>query len=71
MKTNCNVKKIATTQEFDYATGFQLDHPYFKENYKLILMDLSKQQTVGTDPKAIHQINFTGNLKHDEGLVSS
>ena len=37
-----------------------LDYLYFKENYKMIAIDLSKQQTL--DPRAIQQINFTANL---------
>ena len=39
-----------------------LDYPYFKENYKLIVIDLSKQQALDADPRAIQQINFTANL---------
>ena len=49
-------------QEDDYTTGCLLDYPYFKENYKLIAIDLSKQQALDANPKAIQQINFTGNL---------
>ena len=29
----------------------------------MIAVDLSKQQALDTDPKAIQQINFTGNLE--------
>ena len=29
----------------------------------MITTDLSKQQTIDADPKAIQQINFTGNLE--------
>ena len=39
-----------------------LDYPYFKDNYKTIAIDLSKQQALDSDPKAIQQINFTANL---------
>ena len=39
-----------------------LDNPYFKENYKIIAIDLSKQQALNADPRAVQQINFTGNL---------
>ena len=35
----------------------QLDYPYFKENYELIAIDLSEQQELDVDPKAIQQIN--------------
>ena len=37
-------------------------HIYFKGHYKLIAIDLSKQQKLDAAPKAIQQINFTGNL---------
>ena len=33
-----------------------------KKNYKIIAIDLSKQQALDADPKAIQQINFTANL---------
>ena len=39
-----------------------LDYSYVKENYKLIAVDLSKQQALDADPRAIQQINFTANL---------
>ena len=39
-----------------------LDYPYFKENYKIIAIDLSKQQALDVDPRAIQQINFAANL---------
>ena len=42
-----------------------LDYSDFKENYKLIAIDLSKQQALHADPRAIQQINFTANLDRD------
>ena len=39
-----------------------LDYPYFIENYKLIAVDLSRQNEIDADPRAIQQINFTTNL---------
>ena len=48
-----NIQKIATGQGDDYTTGCLLDYPFFKEYYKLIAIDLSKQQNLGADPKAI------------------
>ena len=62
LKTYDNIRKIATGQGDDYTTGCLLDYPHFKKYYKLIAIDLSKQQKVGADPKAIQQINFSGNL---------
>ena len=52
----------------NYTTGCLLDYPYFKKYYKLIVIDLRKQQKLDTDSKAIQQINFTGNLDRAEGL---
>ena len=37
-----------------------------KKHYKMITIDLSKQQAVDVAPKAIQPINFTGNL--DQGV---
>ena len=31
----------------------------------MVLMDLSKQQAFNADPRAIQQINFTGNLTRE------
>ena len=57
-----NIRKIATGQGDDYTTGCLLDYIYFKNYYKMIAVDLSKQQVLDADPKAIQQINFTPNL---------
>ena len=61
-KTYENIRKIATGQGDDYTTGCLLDYPYFKDHYKMIAADLSKQQALDADPRAIQQINFTENL---------
>ena len=39
-----------------------LDYCYFKDHYKMIAIDLSKQQSLDADPRAIQKINFTANL---------
>ena len=39
-----NIRKIATDQGDDYTTGCLLDYPYFKKHFKLITIDLRKQQ---------------------------
>ena len=57
-----NIRKIATRQGDDYTTGCLLDYIYFKKYYKMIAVDLSKQKALDDNPKAIQQINFTGNL---------
>ena len=45
------------------TTGCLLDYPYFNEHYKMIEIDLSKQKALDENRKAIHQINFSGNLE--------
>ena len=43
-------------------TSCLLDYNYFKKYYKMIAIDLTKQQALDADPKAIQKINFTENL---------
>ena len=57
-----NIRKFATGQGDDYTTVCLLDYIYFKNYYKLIVLDLSKQQVLDADAKAIQQINFKANL---------
>ena len=64
-KTYENIRKIATGQGDDYTTGCLLDYSYFKDHCKMIAIDLSKQQAIDVDPRAIQQINFTENLDRD------
>ena len=60
--TYVNIRKIATGQGDDYRIGCLLDYTYFKKYYKMFSIDLSKQQALDADLKAIQQINFTANL---------
>ena len=58
-----NIRKIATGQGGDdYSTDCLLDYAYFRDNYKIIAIDLSKQQALDADTRAIQQIRFTENL---------
>ena len=54
-----NIRKIATGQGDDYTTGCLLDYSYFMDTYKMIAVDLSKQQALDADPRAIQQIKAT------------
>ena len=56
-----NIGKVATDQRDDYVTGCLLDYPYFKDSYKMIAIDLSKQNALNSDSTA-NQINFTANV---------
>ena len=42
----------------DYTTGYLLDYDYFKTNYKLVAVNLSKQKELDADPRAIQQVEF-------------
>ena len=57
------IRKIAIGKGDNYTTGCLLDYNYFKKNYQLIAVDLSKQRELDADPRAIQQIKFIGMLK--------
>ena len=52
------LKKVMIGKGEDYTTGSLLDDDYFKKNYKLVAVDLSKQKELDADPRAIQQIEF-------------
>ena len=58
-------EKIPIGQGDDYTTVCLLDYRYFKKYYKLIAIELNKQQKLDAGPKAIQQTNFNGNLDRD------
>ena len=49
-KTYEDIRKFATGKDDDYTTGCLLDYPYFKENYKMIAIDLSRHNKLDADP---------------------
>ena len=55
-------KIIEMSNNNDYITGNLLDFAYFKENYKLIAIDFSKQTKL-KDPQ---QMNFIGKLENQD-----
>ena len=57
-----NIRKIATGQGDDYTAACFLDSPYFKDSYKMIAVDLSKQQALDADPRSNQPFNFTANI---------
>ena len=56
------IRKISTGKGDGYTTGCLLDYQYFKDHYQLIAVDLSKQNELDADPRAIQQIEFYGKL---------
>ena len=64
--TYYNIRKNAAYQGRDYTVGCLLYDNYFKNYYKMIEIDLRKQQALYADPKAIQEINFTGNIEQQQ-----
>ena len=58
-------KIIDMSNNSDYTTGKLLDYVYYKQNYRLIAIDLSKQ----TNLKDPQQINFIGKLLKNTGAA--
>ena len=56
-------KIIDISRKNEYTTGNLLDYEYFKKYYKLIVIDLSKQQVLRENEDLIQQINFIGRLE--------
>ena len=61
--------KIATCPGNNYTITCLLDYPYFKKYFKLIAIDLSKQQKLDTHLKAIQKIDFNRNLTRAAGTT--
>ena len=57
-------KIIDISRNNEYKTGNLLDYDYFKKHYKLIAIDLSKQQVLQENEDLIQQINFIGRLEN-------
>ena len=54
------LRKVTLGKGDDYTTGCSLNFAYFKRDYKIIAVDLSKQKELDADPRAIQQIEFKG-----------
>ena len=56
-------KIIDISRNNENISGNLLDYDYFKKHYKLIAVDLSKQQVLQENEDLIQQINFIGKLE--------
>ena len=56
-------KIIDISRNNEYTTGNLLDYDYFKKYYKLIAIDLIKQQILQENKDLIQQIKFIGKLE--------
>ena len=63
------VRKVSTGYGDDYTTGCLLDYAYFKDNYILIAIDLSKQKVLDADPRAIQHIVFQGIVRENNRKI--
>ena len=54
---------IDISRNNEYTTGNLLDYDYFKKYYKLIAIDLRKQQVLQENEDLVQQINFIGRLE--------
>ena len=63
-----NIQKIVTGQGDDYTTSSLLDYSYFNKYYKMIAIDLIRQQALDADPKVMQQIKIAENLNSDEDV---
>ena len=68
LRTYDNIRKISIGQGDDNITGCLLNYNYFNNYFKMIAIDLSKQQALDSDPKAIQLIIFTGNLNRGQNV---
>ena len=50
------VRKVSMGYGDDYTTGCLLDYAYYKDNYRLVAVDLSKQKDLDVDSRAIQQL---------------
>ena len=66
MKKNPTKKLLICANNNDYTTGNLLDFAYFKENYRLIAINLSKQTKL-KDPQ---QIDFVGKIERQNNGVT-
>ena len=62
IKTYENIIKIVTGQGDDYMQLVVCQIFLFQKSLQINAIDLSKQQALDADPRAIQQINFTANL---------
>ena len=61
-------KIIDISRNNEYTTGNLLDYDYFKKYYKLIAIELSKQQVLLENEDLIQQINFIGKLEEEANV---
>ena len=70
LTTYQNIQKVATGQEDNYAIGYVLDYNCFQNYYKMIAIDLSKQQALDADPRQHIKLNLLEIQKNNQRYFS-
>ena len=65
LRTYDTIQKIANSQGDYDTTSCLLDYNHFNKYYKMIAIDLNKQEALDADPKAVQQVNSTWNLAQE------
>ena len=55
-----NLRDVMLGNGDDYTVGSLIDYNYFKNTYKIIAVDLSKQDVLDAEPRTVQQIKFRG-----------
>ena len=58
MVSMMKLEKLQENKEMITQQDVLLNYAYFKDNYKLIAVDLRKQKELDSDPRAIQQIEY-------------
>ena len=64
------LRKVTLGKGDDYTTGCLLDFDYFEKHYKIIAVDLSKQEELDADPREMQQIEFIGKLQQNANVYT-
>ena len=70
IKQHDEVRKVLTGQGDGYTTGCLLDYAFFKNEFRLMGVYLSKQEPLDADPRAIQQIVFQRKTRQKIGLYT-
>ena len=63
-----DIEKYTELKKITIGKKSLLDYDYFKKNYKLVAVDLSKQKELDADPRAIQQIEFQYMLETNSAI---
>ena len=68
LRTYDNIKKVATVQDDDYTTSCLFDYNCFNKFYKMIAIELCKQQASDADQKQYNKLILLLNLNRGRNV---